>query len=70
MHVAFGRGAENSSSDASHGRFFVYVFVEQGEEKHDETAVAVPGAADEENGTDEFECISGLLDELGDQMGR
>lgn len=28
------------------------------------------GPAEEENEQDEYECITGLLDELGDQMGR
>ena len=40
------------------------------EENTDEAAIAVPGAAEEENVNEEYECISGLLDELGDQMGR
>ena len=43
----------------------------QGEEKMDEEGeLAVPGAADEENVNEEYECITGLLDELSDQMGR
>ena len=42
----------------------------QQEENPDEAAIAEPGAADEENVNEEYECISGLLDELGDQMGR
>jgi len=43
---------------------------ENGEAPDDEEAIAEPGAADEENVNDEYECITGLLDELGDQMGR
>jgi len=42
----------------------------QGEKKLDEDAVAVAGAADEENVNEEYECITGMLQELGDQMGR
>jgi hypothetical protein len=30
----------------------------------------VVGPAEEENAEDEYECISGLLTELADQMGR
>ena len=30
----------------------------------------VAGPAEEENAEDEYECISGLLTELADQMGR
>jgi len=37
---------------------------------NDDEAVAEPGAADEENVNEEYECITGLLDELNDQMGR
>ena len=37
---------------------------------NDDEAVAEPGAADEENVNEEYEGITGLLDELNDQMGR